>query len=118
MLVAIQLLVYKYSGNMATAMDAHAKPPEAIRQVYKHFQKLNPRVFDSQDNDIIDSHQLNERHPRVSPTTSLQLPANIRDTFTEFVGAQLTDTEEPKIYSVDAIPGKSANLNIGSRSVI
>lgn len=103
---------------MATPLDAHAKPPDAIRQVYKHFQKLKPRAFDDQDNDIIDTHQLHEKHPPVSPTALLQLPANIRNTFTEFVGTPLTDTGEPKIYSVDAIPGKSANLNIGRRTVI
>ena len=29
---------------MAGPRDAHAKPPDAIRQVYKHFQKLKPGI--------------------------------------------------------------------------
>ena len=94
-------------------LDAHAKPPEAIRQVYKHFQKLNPRALD-QDDDVIDTHQLHDQHPHVSPSSLLQLPANIRETFTDFVGGQVTIADEAKVYSVNAIPGKSANLNIGS----
>lgn len=98
---------------MATHLDAHAKPPASIRQIYKHFQKLDPRAVD-EDDGIIDTHLLHESHPHVSPTSLLQLPANIRETFTNFVGGQITATEEPKVYSVNAIPGKSANLNIGS----
>jgi hypothetical protein len=100
---------------MAGPMDAHAKPPEAIRQVYKHFQKLKPHAFDDQDNDIIDTHQLHEHHSKVSPTSLLQLPANIRETFIDFAGSQIGEIEEPKIYVINAIPGKSVNLNIGSR---
>jgi hypothetical protein len=103
---------------MASPMDAHAKPPEAIRQVYKHFQKLKPRDFDDQDNEITDTHQLHENDPRISPTGLLRLPANIRETFIDFAGSQIGETDEPTIYSVNAIPGKSADLNIGSRVVI
>jgi hypothetical protein len=103
---------------MAGLMDAHVKPPEAIRQVYKHFQKLKPRAFDDQDNDIVDTHQLHENHPHVTSTNLLQLPANMRETFIDFAGSQIGEIDEPKIYSVNAIPGKSANLNIGSRVVI
>jgi alkylated DNA repair protein alkB family protein 1 len=98
---------------MAAHLDAHAKPPDSIRQIYKHFQKLNPRAVD-QDNGIIDTRLLHEGHPHVSPTSLLQLPANIREIFTNFAGGQITATEEAKVYSVHAIPGKSANLNIGS----
>ena len=98
---------------MATHLDAHAKPPESIRQIYKHFQKLGPCAVD-QDDGIIDTHLLHGSHPYVSSTSLLQLPANIRETFTNFVGGQTTATEEPKVYSVNAIPGESANLNIGS----
>jgi hypothetical protein len=103
---------------MAITMDAHAKPPEAIRQVYKHFQKLKPRAFDDENHDIIDTCQLHKKHPHVTGTSLLQLPPNIQQTFEDFVGARITETEEPVIYSVNAIPGKSANLNIGSRAVI
>jgi hypothetical protein len=98
---------------MAAHLDAHAKPPDSIRQIYKHFQKLNPRVVD-QDDGIIDTQLLHEDQPHVSPTSLLQLPANIRDVFTSFAGGGITATEEAKIYSVNAIPGKSANLDIGS----
>ena len=98
---------------MATHLDAHAKPPTSIRQIYKHFQKLDPRAVD-QDDGIIDTQILHESHPHVSPTSLLQLPANIREIITNVVGGQITAAEEPKVYSVSAIPGKSANLNIGS----
>ena len=98
---------------MATHLDAHAKPPTSIRQIYKHFQKLDPRAVDKDDG-IIDTQSLHDSHPHVSPTSLLQLPADIRETFTNFVGGQIAATEEPKVYSVNAIPGKSANLNIGS----
>jgi hypothetical protein len=102
---------------MASSLDARAKPPDSIRQIYKHFQKLDLRAVD-QDGGIIDTHLLHEKHSRVTPSTLLQLPANIRDIFTDFVGGQVTVTEEAKIYSVNAIPGKSANLNVGSGAVI
>lgn len=100
---------------MAGHRDAHAKPPEAIRQVYKHFQKLKPVAVD-QDKSIIDTCQLRE-HPDVSASSLLQLPTNVRQTFTDFAGAQINDSTIPTVYSVNAIPGKSANLNIG-RAVI
>lgn len=102
---------------MTPPLDAHAKPPESIRNVYKHFQKLNPRALD-QDDGIIDSDLLYDQHPHVSPSNLLQLPADIRETFTDFVGGQVTGADEAKVYSVNAIPGKSANLNIGSEFVI
>ena len=86
---------------MAIALDAHAKPPDSIRQIYKHFQKLNPRAV-AQDDSVIDIQLLNESHPHLSPTSLLQLPTNIRETFTNFVGGQITATEEPKVYSVNA----------------
>lgn len=101
---------------MATHRDAHAKPPEAIRQVYKHFQKLNPRAV-GQDKNIVDTAQLHDGHPHVSSTDLLQLPVDIRETFVEFAGPQIPEITQPKIYSVNAIPGKSANLNIGRRRV-
>ena len=100
---------------MAVHLDAHAKPPDSIRQIYKHFQKLNARAVD-QDDGIIDTHSLHENHPHVSPTSLLQLPANIRETFTDFAGDHVAVTEEAKVYSVNAIPGKSVNLNIGSET--
>jgi hypothetical protein len=100
---------------MAAHLDAHAKPPDSIRQIYKHFQKLNARAVD-QDDGIIDTHSLHENHPHVSPTSLLQLPANIRETFTDFAGDHVAVTEEAKVYSVNAIPGKSVNLNIGSET--
>ena len=100
---------------MAGPRDAHAKPPDAIRQVYKHFQKLKPDAVD-QDNSIIDTRQLRE-HPDVSPSSVLQLPTSVRQTFTDFVGVQINDSTMPTVYSVNAIPGKSANLNIG-RTVV
>jgi hypothetical protein len=100
---------------MAAHLDAHAKPPDSIRQIYKHFQKLNARAVD-QDDGIIDTHSLHENHPHVSPTSLPQLPANIRETFTDFAGDHVAVTEEAKVYSVNAIPGKSVNLNIGSET--
>jgi hypothetical protein len=100
---------------MASPRDAHAKPPDAIRQVYKHFQKLKPDAVD-QDNTIIDTRQL-DQHPDVSPSSLLQLPMSVRQVFTDFAGTEIKDSTMPIVYSIDAIPGKSANLNIG-RGVI
>lgn len=96
---------------MAALLDAHAKPPEAIRQVYKHFQKLDPPKID-QDSDLIDSRHLSS-NPDVSPSSLLQIPADVRQTFIDFAGGQVSETEKAMVYSVNAIPGKSANLNIG-----
>lgn len=96
---------------MAGPLDAHAKPPDAIRQVYKHFQKLDPRRVD-QDDAIIDTCHL-DGNSHVSASSLLQLPANIRQTFVNFAGTQVGETESLKVYSVNAIPGKSVNLNIG-----
>jgi hypothetical protein len=99
---------------MAGPRDAHAKPPQAIREVYKHFQKLKLDAV-HQDSSIIDTRELSQ-HPDVSPSSVLQLPTNVRQTFADFAGAQISDSTMPTVYSVNAIPGKSANLNIG-RSV-
>jgi hypothetical protein len=99
---------------MAGPRDAHAKPPEAIRQVYKHFQKLKPDAVD-QDANVLDTRELSE-HPDVSPSSVLKLPTNVRQTFTDFAGAQINDSAIPIVYSVNAIPGKSANFNIGRTS--
>lgn len=96
---------------MAVTLDAHAKPPEAIRQVYKHFQKLSPRAVD-EDSNIVDASKLNG-NSNVSPLSILQLPADVRQTFIDFAGGQVSETEKPVVYSVNAIPGKSVNLNIG-----
>ena len=104
-------------ATMASSLDAHAKPPDSIRQVYKHFQKLDPRAAD-QDGGMIDTRLLHDKHPHVSSTSLLELPANIRETFVNFVGHQMPATESAKVYSVNAIPGKSANLNIGSEAMI
>jgi hypothetical protein len=103
-------------GNiMAGPRDAHAKPPEAIRQVYKHFQKLKPDAVD-QDSIIIDTLQLRD-HPGVSLSSLVQLPTNVRQAFTDFAGAQIRNSAMPAVYSVNGIPGKSANLNIGRAMV-
>lgn len=100
---------------MAAHLNAHAKPPETIRQVYKHFQKLDPRKIDH-DGDLIDFRHL-ESSSDVSPSSLLQLPADVRQTFIDFAGGQVSETEKPVVYSVNATPGKSANLNIGSASI-
>jgi len=104
-------------ATMASSLDAHAKPPDSIRQVYKHFQKLDPRAAD-QDGGMIDTRLLHDKHPHVSSTSLLELPANIKETFVDFVGHQMPATESAKVYSVNTIPGKSANLNIGSEAMI
>lgn len=96
---------------MARDLDAHAKPPDAIRQVYKHFQKLNPRHVD-QDEEIIDTSRL-DGNPHVTASSTLELPTNIKTTFVDFAGSQAEESEDAKVFSVNAIPGKSANLNIG-----
>ncbi|KAM0723761.1 hypothetical protein Q7P37_000751 [Cladosporium fusiforme] len=88
---------------MAGALDAHAKPPDVMRQVYKHFQKLDPRLVDQDDGVIDTSHMDGSSH--VSPSSLLQLPADIRQTFVDFAGSQAGETGDVKVYSVNAIPG-------------
>lgn len=93
---------------MAAPLDAHAKPPDAIRQIYKRYQKLTPRAFD-EDADIIDTLRLQDSQ-HVSLSNLVQLPADIRQVFLDFAGSQTDSPDDPKVYHVDAIPGKSATL--------
>lgn len=95
---------------MANNLDAHAKPPARIREIYKDFQKAkpadlerNPRLLQF-DESSKDEHEL----PGVA-----KLPAELRQVFCDFLGSRHggdlleQDTKERKCYEIPEIPGKS-----------
>lgn len=96
-------------SGMAAPLDAHAKPPDAIRQIYKRYQKFD------EDADIIDTLRLQDSQ-HVSLSNLVQLPADIRQVFLDFAGSQTDSPDDPKVYHVDAIPGKSATLTFAGHS--
>lgn len=43
---------------MASHLDAHARPPEDLRQQYKHYQKASTQLLNA-DPDLFDTHRPN-----------------------------------------------------------
>ncbi|WPG98232.1 Hypothetical protein R9X50_00102000 [Acrodontium crateriforme] len=62
--------------------DAHAKPPEAIRNVYKRYQKMDSKALVDR-NDLYDSKNL----PKMVTNNSQPTMSNVNRSFANFLGA-------------------------------
>lgn len=88
------------------ALNAHAKPPVAIRDVYKRFQKIGAGDL-AAAGDIIDS-SLPENDTRLSsvePSSFAQLPNGIREIFENFAGPSGSPSLHSAVYALKEIPG-------------
>lgn len=87
-------------------LDAHAKPPEPIKSVYKTYQKLSKEQL-ADGNDLIDPLHYD------GDGSLLTLPPALRETCATFLSAPsgyTTDyhvsSEPPSAFEVSSIPGK------------
>ena len=89
---------------MSNHLNAHAKPPDAIREVYKRYQKLDAAALNAQP-DLIDPRDAKDE--RLLPTNVLQLPTNLREIFTDFTGHHDTaQSPLPSVFETKDLPGK------------
>lgn len=91
-------------------LDAHAKPPAQIREVYKRFQKLSVRDL-ATASDLIDSRS-SEGDSRLSLTDSAsfaQLPSDLKEIFENFAGSSCGEAQQSTVFAVNDIPGTFAS---------
>jgi len=90
----------------AQALNAHAKPPTPIREVYKRFQKISA-VDLATSIDVIDS-SLPAEDSRLSlldQASFVQLPSGLREIFENFAGSLCNSLALSAVYAVNDIPG-------------
>jgi hypothetical protein len=90
--------------------DAHAKPPQTIKAIYKRLQKLAHDSLDGHS-DIIDLDR-----PNAQPSSFLDLPCGLREAFSSFLEAYDTESSNcmpesrspgpGNTYKVDKVPGE------------
>jgi hypothetical protein len=93
-------------ATMSVSLDPHARPPAAIQEVYKRFQKLGIKAIED-DSKVIDIRHLEKdgRVFRASTSSLVQLPANIRGIFVDFAGDLSLPAEPTSVYGITEIPG-------------
>lgn len=100
---------------MAKELDAHAKPPAKLREVYKTYQKLKPTSINDYPGLIQFNENLNSSNDQALVVKSAQLPTGLREILLNFLGDQSDHTkssvpsslEDRLVYQVSNIPGKS-----------
>jgi alkylated DNA repair protein alkB family protein 1 len=101
-------------------LDAHARPPEALRCQYKHYQKLSRNALDD-DPDLLDS-----RRPGLSACHDRNFfhrsPDDITNLYSDFVGEPV-DTLPPSLtsaglYEHPHVPGTSLLLHGAQSSIL
>lgn len=99
---------------MVNKLDAHAKPPARIREVYKEFQKAKPADLERNPRLL----QFGETSKPENEHRGLAtLPVELRQIFCDFLGAADAcdlpeqDMKERKCYEIPEIPGKSTHEN-------
>jgi len=66
------------------APDAHERPPESIRQIFKQYQKLKSSLDLDLDADIVDPFKLFETGDHASQWLHRTVHQNYQDAFTAF----------------------------------
>lgn len=104
---------------MPGVLDAHAKPPSAIRELYKTLQKIDAGALDCHDG-VLDTVEV-ERRASIPASTGLpfELPGDTRQHFLDFLGNPpesattlkgdlLSSTScSPRAFAVGEVPGMS-----------
>lgn len=101
----------------ARPFDAHAKPPDKLRQNYKRVQKSQD-VDLAFDTEIIDLERISDdaQHKIVKRPSFEQLPGELHQILLDFlIGDHRTPeglplVHQPRVYEVTAIPGTSISL--------
>ncbi|SMQ50032.1 unnamed protein product [Zymoseptoria tritici ST99CH_1A5] len=89
-------------------LDAHAKPPSSLRNVYKHYHKLKPTALESHPDLIQFDGYSSSSTSHVRPTRLLDLPTELRQFFSDFLGTAHAITlpaGEHALYEVPDVPG-------------
>lgn len=105
-------------GVITTAMDssvldAHAKPPPIIRDIYKKYQKFECTALDAELDDL-------DRKTQHGGTSIAALPQDLREILLGFLESSPTDScsandfdsapDLPLVYEVAAVPGKQGRI--------
>ena len=99
---------------MSRSLDVRAKPPAAIRDVYKHVQKLRTDALHG-DPDVIDLGQdSNITSPHLRPVPMTLLPTELRTAFLDFLGSSTSEADvlhailgnRQTVFEATAVPGK------------
>ena len=91
---------------------AHERPPAAIKDVYKAYQKLDRLSLDAR-RDLIDLSTLgDDSNHTLIPSGVELLPAELRKAFLDFLGTHqpratwITSLESSRVLEVTSVPGK------------
>lgn len=112
--------------SMADHLDAHAKPPARLREIYKDFHKVKPSALDRHPNLIQFDHTGKIEDTRLKATDASSLPEDIAQVFIDFIGdtslptpaARMgDDTGNATVYEVSNVPGKQLGCLLLSSSL-
>ena len=95
---------------MAGELSAHTKPPAAIRDIYKIFQKLDMNQLKAHP-DLVDAHgYVAINGDSLVATGEVKLPTELRQVFLEFLDHQNEDHPEEsnplEPLAIPSVPGK------------
>lgn len=91
----------------APQLNPHQKPPEHLRTLYKHYQKLNPADFEK-DPDLVDlSHGLDTRHTNMVHCLRTIATATLHEPLSWFGEKKMSDSLSSSVlvYEHAALPG-------------
>ncbi|KAF2162299.1 hypothetical protein M409DRAFT_27303 [Zasmidium cellare ATCC 36951] len=98
---------------MANDLDAHAKPPAKLREVYKEYQKLKPAALTNRPDLIQFDEDTSPSNDQVLVAKGTQLPQELRQIFLDFLSERPEHLEDimpvrldqSPIYQVPNLPG-------------
>ncbi|KAK4508410.1 hypothetical protein PRZ48_002148 [Zasmidium cellare] len=98
---------------MANDLDAHAKPPARLREVYKEYQKLKPSALDDSPNLIQFDNDARPSNDQVVEDKSVRLPNELREILSEFLSEHTDhsrngipfELKQTPVYQVPNLPG-------------
>lgn len=99
---------------MVNDLDAHAKPPVKLREVYKEYQKLKTKSVENYPGLIQFDASCSPSHNYAVPTKGAELPSELRNILMDFLRDEESktndslqhDQDQRPIYQVPNIPGK------------
>jgi hypothetical protein len=92
---------------MAEAPNPHERAPEAIRSLYKQWQRMPEAGMCA----AIDAHDWNGDWNDLSPEPELKdascmLPSNVQEVFEVFMGDSLHEKPQLQAFEVRSVPGE------------
>lgn len=96
---------------MTVPLNAHAKPPSSLRDVYKEYHKLKPESLEKYAGLIQFDGSSSSSSSDIRPTQLMRLPAELRRTLGDFLGnvdveIQDVDFNGQAVCEVPDVPGK------------